>query len=87
MIIVLPPGCDLFSCIFERHKPVCVEALVPETSAEGYDEGVIGRFSRARGSSVTPFSYAHLPSARQMNSGPVVCLYSDWMQPPMAANF
>ena len=48
MIVVLSPGFDLFSGIFERHEPVGVEALVPETPIEGFDEGVIGRFPRAR---------------------------------------
>jgi len=47
MIVVSSPGFDLFSGIFERHEPVGVEALIPETSIERFDEGVIGRFSRA----------------------------------------
>jgi hypothetical protein len=47
MIVVLSLGFDLFSGIFERHEPVGVEALIPETFVEEFDEGVIGRFSRA----------------------------------------
>jgi len=32
----------------ERHEPIVAEAFIPETSLEGFDEGVIGRFPRAR---------------------------------------
>ena len=88
MIVVLSPGFDLFSGIFERHEPVGVEALIPDTSVEGFDEGVIGRlvdFPGREKSSVTPLSYAHLSSASEMNSGPLsACIRigcsSRWLQ-------
>ena len=47
MIAVSSPDFDLFAGIFERHEPVGVEAFISETSVEGFDEGVVGRFSRA----------------------------------------
>lgn len=41
-IVVLPPGSDIPSGIFQRQEPVLVEAFLSEASIEGFDEGIVG---------------------------------------------
>lgn len=48
VIVILPPAFDLLAGIVERQEPVGVQALVPETAVERFDEGVVGRLAWPR---------------------------------------
>jgi hypothetical protein len=41
-----PPGFDLFLSILQAQKPVLIQALLPETAGERFDEGIIRGLSR-----------------------------------------
>lgn len=46
-VVVFAPILQLFSCIRKAQEPVCIQALRPEPSVEGFNESVVGRLSRA----------------------------------------
>ena len=45
-VVIEPPGLDDAAGIVKVAEPVLVEALVPEPTVEGFDEGVLLRFAR-----------------------------------------
>ena len=45
LIVVYSPPLDLLLGIFQRHKPVDVQALVPEAAVEGFNVGIVGRLA------------------------------------------
>jgi hypothetical protein len=46
LVILPPPPFDLGLCIGQRQEPVCIEALVTQSTVEGFDKGIVGRFAR-----------------------------------------
>ena len=46
LIVVDAPGFDLGARIFDRRELVPVEAFVPQTAVEGFDEGIFDGFCR-----------------------------------------
>ena len=46
LIIVIFPRFDLLFCVFQRHGPIDVQALIPETAVERLDLRIVGRLAR-----------------------------------------
>ena len=46
LIVVATPILQLFAGIRKAHEPVRIQAFRPELAVEGFDEPVVGRFSR-----------------------------------------
>ena len=44
LVIFLPPRLNLLLCILQGKEPVDVQALVPEASHEGFDQGITRGF-------------------------------------------
>ncbi len=42
MVVVLPPGFNLGTGIFQRQEPVHIHAFIPEAAFERFDERVVG---------------------------------------------
>src|SRR6201996_4709424 len=48
LIVVSTPSLAFFDRLVEAHEPVCIQALGPEASVEGFDERIVRRLARPR---------------------------------------
>ena len=46
MVVVIPPGCPLASCVIQRREPLHVQGFVPQPPVETLDEPLLHRTSR-----------------------------------------
>jgi len=70
-VILLSPRLDLSACVCQIHKPVRVQALIPEASVETFHVPVLHRFAGLDVMHCDARSLHHSVKYRLVNSGPL----------------